>query len=89
MRDKVYFFVDASNFARTGKDNASLIRLLSARDSLVRELDGRPHQIVLIADSNLHTKFGELDRTQYSKMIEAQEITHAPSSSRGKLTSQY
>jgi hypothetical protein len=84
MRDKVYFSVDASNFARTSSDNASLIRLLNARDSLIRELDGRPHQIVLIADSNLHTKFGAIERTQYSKMIEAQEVTHAPSSSKGK-----
>ena len=84
MRDKVYFFVDASNFARTSSENASLIRLLNARDSLIREMDGRPHQIVLIADSWLYKKFGEPERTQYNNMIAAQEITQAPSSRDGK-----
>jgi hypothetical protein len=84
MRDKVYFFVDASNFARTSKENASLVRLLSARDSLVREMDGRPHQIVLIADSWLYKKFGEPERTRYNNMIATQEITQAPSSRDGK-----
>lgn len=78
MRDKVYFFVDASNYARN-KENTSMARLLSARDSLVRELDGRPHQIILIADSNLHKKFREPDLTRYNQMIAAEEITVASS----------
>ena len=78
MRDKVYFFVDASNFARN-KGNTSLARLLNARDSLIKELDGRPHQIVLIADSNLHGRFREPDLTRYNRMVASEEITVATS----------
>ena len=78
MRDKVYFFVDASNYARN-KENTSMARLLSARDSLIKELDGRPHQIVLIADSNLHRRFREPDLTRYNRMIASEEITVAAS----------
>lgn len=76
MRDKVYFFVDASNFARN-KEHTSMERLLSARDSLISELDERPHQIILIADANLHKKFREPDLTRYNQMIAAEEITVA------------
>ena len=78
MRDKVYFFVDASNFARN-KGNTSLARLLNARDSLIKELDGRPHQIVLIADSNLHGRFREPDLTRYNRLVASEEITVATS----------
>ena len=79
MRDKVYFFVDASNHAYNQPNPASLVDLFSARDSLIRELDGRPHQIVLIADSWLHKRFREPDLTRYKKLIADGEITLAAS----------
>jgi len=79
MRDKVYFFVDASNYAYSQQNPASLTSLFSARDSLIRELDGRPHQIILIADSWLHKRFREPDLTRYKKLIANEEITLAAS----------
>jgi hypothetical protein len=79
MRDKVYLFVDASNFARL-QGSASLKHLLEARDSLVELIDGRPHQIVVIADSGLHKKFKDADRERFEQLVKRQEIVKAPQS---------
>jgi hypothetical protein len=85
MRDKVYFFVDASNYAYTKPNPASLVDLFSARDSLIRALDGRPHQIVLIADSWLHKHFREPYLTRYNKLTANGEITLAASTHNADL----
>lgn len=77
MRDKVHLFVDASNFARL-QGSASLNHLLEARDSLVNSMDGRKHQIVLIADSWLRKKFNDDDRRQFEQLVRNQEIVQAP-----------
>lgn len=79
MRDKVHLFVDASNFARRDNKTASLQRLLDARDSLVKYLDGRSHQIVLIADSNLYEFFKGEDLKKYRAMIARDEVIQAAS----------